>query len=89
MGGAIGLAIVTTAFHGLVTSQLGDILSSDQVQTFLQYPAAIASHSPEVQQLVRAAFGNGYTLQAKIMAGLAAGQIPATLLMWQSEQILV
>jgi hypothetical protein len=89
MGGAIGLAIVTTIFNGYIRTQLRDILSSEQVEAIVQYPASIASLSPEIQQIVRATFGNGYNLQAKVLSGLAAGQIPATLLMWQKDQIMV
>ncbi|KAK4112255.1 major facilitator superfamily MFS-1, partial [Canariomyces notabilis] len=89
MGGAIGLAIVTTAFNGLVRGRLGDQLAPGQLEQLLQFPGNIASLPPSVQEAIRVAFADGYALQAKILCGLAAGQIPASFLMWQTKQILV
>jgi hypothetical protein len=89
MGGAIGLAIVTTAFNGLVRGRLGDQLAPGQLEQLLQFPGNIASLPPSVQEAIRVAFADGYALQAKILCGLAAGQIPASFLMWQKKQILV
>jgi hypothetical protein len=89
MGGAIGLAIITTAFNNLVRTKLGDFLSSDQLNQLLLHPGKIDSFPINIQDEIRHTFADGYTLQVKILCGLAAGQIPATFLMWQKEQIMV
>lgn len=89
MGGAIGLAIVTTAFNSLTTSHLRGLLAPDELAALLHSPATITSLPNSVQGPIRAAFGEGYNLQMAILSGLAAGQIPASLLMWQKKQITV
>lgn len=89
MGGAVGLAIVTTSFNGLVRRNLGNLLSSSQIDTLLRYPETIPSLPIDLQETVRTVFADGYTLQMKILAGLAAGQIPAALLMWEKDQIMI
>lgn len=89
MGGVIGLAIITTAFNGLVRSQLSDLLSGSELETLLKSPETIVLFTPDTQEIIRTTFAEGYTLQVKILAGLAAGQIPAALLMWEKEQIMV
>lgn len=89
MGGVIGLAMITTAFNGLVRSQLSSLISASELETLLKSPETIASFTTDIQRIVRTTFAEGYTLQTKILAGLAAGQIPAALLMWEKEQIMV
>ncbi|KAI1254222.1 hypothetical protein MGN70_004618 [Eutypa lata] len=89
MGGAIGLAIVTTAFNGLVTGRLGEQLTQGQLAALLQSPATISTFPENVQETIRATLGEGYNLQMAILSGLAAGQIPASFLMWQKKQITV
>ena len=89
MGGVIGLAIVTAASNSLVGSKLRDILPSAQVEELLRSAATISSISEGTQVKVRMVFAEGYGLQMKILAGLAAAQIPSSLLMWQKEQIRV
>lgn len=89
MGGVIGLAIITSAFNGLVRSQLSDLLSGSELETLLKSPATIALFTSDTQEIIRKTFAEGYTLQVKILAGLAAGQIPAAILMWEREQIMV
>lgn len=89
MGGAIGLAIVTTAYNNLMTNNLGGLLTHNELAALLQTPATITSFPEAVQVSIRAAFGESYNLQMAILSGLAAGQIPASLLMWQKNQIIV
>ena len=89
MGGVIGLAIISAAFNGLVRSQLRDDLSQEQLDLLLQTPANLVSFPENIQAVVRSGFAKGYNLQMKILCGLAAGQIPASLLMWQKDQIKI
>lgn len=88
LGGAIGLAIVTVAFNGLVRSELEDVLPSSQVDDLLKSPASVGLFPEEMREIIRATFGDAYNLQLKILAGLAAGQIPSALMMWQQQQIV-
>lgn len=88
LGSAIGLAIVTAAFNGLVRGKLEDILPSGQVDDLLRSPAAVKVFANDLQPMILAAFGEGYNLQLKILAGLAALQIPSALLIWKRQQIV-
>lgn len=88
LGSAIGLAIVTAAFQGLVRDRLEAFLPSSEVESLLMSPDSISDYSDAVQGAIRNAFGNGYNLQLKILAGLAALQIPAALMIWKKDQIV-
>lgn len=88
LGGCLGLAIVTTAFNSLVKGELDDILPASQVDDLLTSPASVSTFPGNLQGEIRSVFADGYNLQMKILAGLAAGQIPSGLLMWQKQQIV-
>jgi len=50
----------------------------------------IISKLPEAaQSQVREGFGRWYNFQMKIMIGMAAAQLPSTLLMWTKKPIMV
>ena len=89
MGGAIGLAIVTSILNGFVSSKLLAFLPEDQVVALLQTSAVVNSLPPELQESVRAIFGKAYNIQMRILIGLAAAQLPSSALMWQKKQIVV
>ena len=89
MGGAIGLAVVTTAMNTYIRKHLADYLSPTQISTLLETTEAFESLSPQVADTVKTIFAQGYNLQMRIMIGFSAAQLPATLLMWQKKQILV
>ena len=89
MGGAIGLAIVTTILNSYVKSHLADILSPVQIQALLRTTEAFATLPPDVAETARTVFGNGFNLQMRIMIGFSAAQIPTVLLMWQKKQIVI
>lgn len=85
MGGAIGLAIVTTVFNGVVRPRLEHILSFAQLGDLLQSTAVIENLQPELQSRVRSIFAEGFNVQMRIMIGFGASQIPAALLLWQKK----
>lgn len=89
MGGAIGLAIVTSILNSSVGAGLLRFLTPEQVNTLFQTPSVLVDFSPETQDIVRRVFAQGYNTQFKILAGLAAAQLPASLIMWQKDQIRV
>lgn len=43
----------------------------------------MATFTPGIRKSVQEVFAQGYNLQYKIMAGLAAAQFPAAALMWR------
>ncbi|KAF1951580.1 MFS general substrate transporter [Byssothecium circinans] len=89
MGGAIGLSIVNTVMHGLLRSRLDPILSSVQLDKVLDSAQNIAFLPVQVREQVLLTFSDGYNVQMRILAGLAAGQIIGTLIMWRKKQIKV
>lgn len=89
MGGALGLAITTSVLNSYVSSHLSHFLTPAQVNSLLQISAALADLKPELQLLVKSVFAEGYNIQMKILCGLAAAQIPGSLIMWQKEQIVL
>ena len=90
MGGVIGLAIVTAALNSSVRSKLAVFLSPAQIDELLRSAGSVsASFSGAMSAEIRAVFAEGYNLQMKILAGLAAAQIPSSLVMWQKKQIVV
>ena len=88
LGSALGLAIVTAAFNSLVRGKLEDILQPSQVDDLLRSPAIVESFPKDLQGTILAAFGEGYNLQLKVLAGIAALQIPSALLIWKTPQII-
>lgn len=89
MGGAIGLAIVTTVLNGYIKSELAQYISPDQIASLLETAEAFKSLPPDKINLVKGVFARGYNLQVEIMIAFAAAQIPASFLMWKKNQILV
>lgn len=89
MGGAIGLAIVTTVINSYIRNRLAEILPPDQIGALLQTTDAFAALSPALAEVVKSVFARGYTLQLRIMIGFSAAQVPVTFLMWQKKQIIV
>lgn len=85
MGGAIGLAIVTTVFNGVVRPRLEHLLSLAQLGALLRSTAVIENFQPELQYMVRSILAEGFNVQMRIMIGFGAAQIPAALLMWRKK----
>lgn len=89
MGGAIGLAVVTTVFNTQVRPELAGFLSREQAEALLRSAEAIKAFPPETQEIIKSTFADAYNLQMKILAGFAAAQIPSSFIMWQKKQIVV
>ena len=82
MGGAVGLAIVTSVLNSYVKAHISAFVPSEQLKVILQSVSAINVLDGPVQSTVRSTFGYAYNLQMKVMIGFGAAQIPASLLMW-------
>jgi len=83
------LAIVTSVMNRWVRSELEIFLPIEQVELLLQRTDVISTLPEAAQSQVREIFGRGYNLQMKIMIGMAAAQVPSTLLMWTKKPIMV
>ncbi|GKZ24445.1 hypothetical protein AbraIFM66951_010463 [Aspergillus brasiliensis] len=89
MGGCIGISVLTAVANGYLQSHLQRWLTPTEMQLVL-HSAQSLSHLPaSAQSLVRGTFSASYNLQMKILAGFAGGQVLASVLMWQREQIIV
>ncbi|KAK4208331.1 MFS general substrate transporter [Rhypophila decipiens] len=92
MGSALGVSIVTTAMHTFLRGELGHLgLGQDVIDSVLDSAGEIGRlGSEELQNDVLRSFADGYNLQMRILAGLAAGQIFGAALMWKhGKQIKV
>lgn len=89
MGGAIGLAIVTTLLNSYIKSHLSGFLSPEQINALLKTTQAFKALPPDRAEMVKTVFASGYNLQMQVMVGFSAAQIPAALIMWQKKQIVV
>jgi hypothetical protein len=88
MGGCIGLAIVTAVHNSYLRSHLGQFLGSSTVEALLKSTQAISTLAVSTQAMVRGVEAASYNLQMKILAGFAGGQLLATIMMWQKDQII-
>ena len=89
MGGLCGLAIVTTAMNSYVKAHLAQHLSSAEIGTLLESANGLETLQPETVAVAKSIFAQGYDLQMRITVGFSAAQLPVTLMMWKTKQILV
>ena len=89
LGGAIGLAIVTSIFNRSMRPKLLQLLLPAQVDALLESTSTLAAFSEETQLAVRSSLGEGYNLQMTVLIGFAAAQLPATLLMWTKKALMI
>jgi hypothetical protein len=83
------LAIVTSVMNRWVRSELEKFLPIEKVELLLQTTDIISKLPEAAQSQVRGGFGRWYNFQMKIMIGMAAAQLPSTLLMWTKKPIMV
>jgi hypothetical protein len=89
LGGAIGLAIAANVMNSWLKSHLSQTLTPSQLAALLESTDTLAALPASVQNIVRLVFAQGYTLQMKIVTGVAALQFPAILMMWKRKQLEV
>ena len=89
LGGAVGLAVVTTVLNGYVKNRLLEFLTLDQVNAGLKSTTSFNDLSPLLAVALKNIFAEGYNLQMRVMIGTSAAQIPAAFLMWQKKQMVV
>jgi hypothetical protein len=89
LGGTIGISIATSAFAPFVKNKLLHALPPSLVHELLDRTGRIDNLPAASQDAVRHAFADGYSLQMKILVGIAAAHIPATLLMWTKKPMII
>jgi hypothetical protein len=85
LGGLIGLSVAVSLSTPQVRAELLEVLPSPNVQHLLEKPEAINSLNGNSLGAVRSIFAKGYSLQIKMLVGLAVAQVPTTLLMWTNQ----
>jgi hypothetical protein len=89
MGGAIGLAIVTTVMNQYIQTHLSGILTLEQLHELLRSTRGFEDLPPGAIEVVKKVFAGAFNLQMRILIGTSAAQIPLSLLLWQKKQIIV
>lgn len=85
-GGAIGLSIASSVLNNYLKTHLGDTAGS--LDTLLADPTVTLAKLPQSDRdRVRMAFAEGYSVDAKIMAGFSAAQVLSLALLWRRPQI--
>ncbi|KUJ10779.1 MFS general substrate transporter [Mollisia scopiformis] len=85
LGGAIGLAVTTTALNSYVKSKLSSILNPDDLSALLQSVQVIEVLPAELQAMTRPIFSEAYDLQMHIMIGFSAAQVLVAAAMWERK----
>jgi hypothetical protein len=89
MGGAIGLAIVTTVMNNYIKSHLANFLSSQQIDHLLKSTKSFTSLPPSLFGIVLTVLAKGFNLQMRVMTAFSAVQILVAFLLWRKRQITV
>ncbi|KAM0164036.1 hypothetical protein ACHAPG_000786 [Botrytis cinerea] len=89
MGGAIGLAIVTTVMNRYIKTHLSEILTPNQVHDILRSTESLVLLPPSALRPVTETFARGFNLQMRILIGTSVAQIPFSMLVWRKKQIVV
>ncbi|OTB15832.1 hypothetical protein K445DRAFT_300593 [Daldinia sp. EC12] len=82
LGGLIAVSIGASITTRNISSNLKHIVPSDLLGLILERTEALRLLDRETARSAREVFAKGYNLQMDLGTGLAAAQIPATLLMW-------
>ncbi|RYP52380.1 hypothetical protein DL768_002411 [Monosporascus sp. mg162] len=85
IGSAMILAISTSVFNGYARPQLQALLGSSDTNALTQ----LTSLPQALQEEVRYALSEAYNRQNIVLCASAAMQIPASLLMWKREQVVI
>lgn len=88
MGGAIIIAISTSVFNSYVTPHLASLgFSGANVLVMLE--KKLDSLPVATLRDIRHVLSQGYNRQMLVLCVSAAAQVPAGLLMWKKEQLLI
>ncbi|KUJ07889.1 MFS general substrate transporter [Mollisia scopiformis] len=88
LGGSVGLSLVVSVSNSRLRNDLASVLTPFQVTMLISRTETISELPAATQTVVRKIFGESYNLQMLILIGIAAANIPATLLQWQKIPIV-
>ena len=88
IGSAISIAVCTSVFNSYVRPRVATFgfTSTDALVTLEQ---ELTSLPLDTQHAVRRILAKAYNRQMLVLCASAAAQIPAGLLLWKKEQILI
>ena len=84
LGGSLGLAVCTNVLNSKVKSASSS-LTSQQLNDLIQSAQTIKNLAPNVQELVRRKFGEGYNEQMQVLTAFGGAAVLATLMMWEKQ----
>lgn len=83
LGGVIGIAIAQAVFVQRLQSSLHAIVPTDVVRKILQVPAAIGQLPPRQATAVRAAYGEAFNNQMRIVTYISIAAFFASFFTWR------
>lgn len=88
MGGATGLAIVTTVTNRFIKTHLSEISTYTHVHDTIRSRNSLMLLLPSSLGPVPETFARGYKLQMRILIGTSVAQIPFSLRVWQKRKLV-
>jgi hypothetical protein len=89
LGGALILSIVTAVGNNWVKYQLASTLAKEDIMAIFLSTDTIDLFPSAVENLIRETFAQSFSLQMRILLGIAVASVFTTLLMWQRKQIRI
>ena len=83
----MGIAVASSISTPYLRTHLSEVLPLDTVAAILKNTDIIKHLDNGSLETVRVIFAKGYNLQMTMLIGLAAAQIPATALMWNTQKL--
>ena len=69
--------------------ELDQLVPAEEVARIFRSTKMIQTLAEPTRDRIRDAFNGGYNMQLRILAGFAGAEIPATLMMWQKQQVRI
>jgi hypothetical protein len=85
LGGVIAVSIGVSITTRYLTAHLAEIVPSQLLGSILERTETIHLLKDITAQQTREVFGRAYNLQMYLAIGLAAAQLPTTMLMWTQK----
>jgi hypothetical protein len=89
LGGALVLAMITAVMNNNLKDTLSPVVTTSQMFRIFSTTKEIILLPEPMRTIVKDTFMEGFNMQLRILVGFAAAEIPATLLMWQKDQVRI
>ncbi|KUJ15089.1 efflux pump antibiotic resistance protein [Mollisia scopiformis] len=87
LGGALGIAVMNTVLNSYINSHLPLLLDGAQLIGVLDSASRIALLPQELQDEVRAVYGQGYNLQMRVTLAFSAAVLFSIALVWKKKPL--